>query len=199
MAKVFVFADHKADYEQLWKSCSVRLEHIAEVKKYADRIAKGKLRYEAIAKKLKAEIPHITWWIIGVIHHMEAGCDFNRYQHNGEKVGTVTKMVPKGKVFMTWEESAIDASRAHLKGLDGTIAKTLALLEGFNGYGYRLYHPDVKTPYLWSYTNQYSRGKYIEERDAAGIFHTKWKPDLVSKQCGIAAILKLMEATKLIP
>ena len=34
---------------------------------------------------------------------------------------------------------------------------------GFNGWGYRLYHPNVKTPYLWSYTDKYSKGKYIEK------------------------------------
>lgn len=194
MPKTFIFPEHRADYEKLWQTCIIKPAYQAEVQKYALRITANRARYEALATKLKAEIPHIAWWIIGLIHHMEAGCDFGKYQHNGEKLGAVTKLVPKGILFHTWEESAIDASRRHLKGLDGSIAKVLAVLEGFNGYGYRLYHPEVKTPYLWSYTNHYSKGKYIEEKDpATGKYVVRWKPDLVSKQCGIAAVLKHLE------
>ena len=190
----FFYAAHKDDYLHLWRTCVVKEEHKPEVARLAERIRKGKARYQAVADKLKAEIPHITWWIIGVIHHMEAGCDFRKYQHNGQKLGVKTTIVPKGILFHTWEESAIDASRRHLKGLDGSIEKVLAPLEGFNGYGYRIYHNDVKTPYLWSYTNHYKAGKYIEEKDASGRMVVRWKPELVSKQCGIAAIMKFLQA-----
>lgn len=196
--KVFKFAEHKADYEKLWAACTVSPAHLPEIKKLAERILKGKARYVSIAEKLKAKIPHITWWIIGVIHHMEASCDFGKYQHNGELLGKVTKKVPKGILFKTWEDSAVDASMRHLQSLDGTIARALCLLEGFNGYGYRLYHPDVKTPYLWSYSNLYTKGKYVEvwvekhPKTGKPGYMSQWKPDLVSKQAGTAVILKYL-------
>ncbi len=193
MGKTFVFSEHKADYELLWKTCVIKKEREIEIKNLADRILKNKARYVALASQLKSEIPHIEWWIIGLIHHMEAGCDFGKYQHNGEKLGAITKKVPKGILFKTWEESAIDASRRHLKVLDGGIARVLAVIEGFNGYGYRLYHPNVKTPYLWSYTNHYTKGKYVEYL-VRGVYRSKWEPELVSKQCGVVAILKYLHA-----
>ena len=156
----------------------------------------GKNRYQAVANKLMTDLPHIQWWLIGVIHHMEANCNFGRYQQNGAPVGEVSQIFPKGILFSNWEDSALAASRKQLTGLDGTIARTLAILEGFNGYGYRLFHPDVNSPYLWSYTNQYTKGKYIEEKDLAGVYQVLWKPNLVSQQCGIAAILKNLQARK---
>lgn len=190
MTKTFKYEEHKKDYENLWATCSIRPEHEKAVKALADRILKGRTQYEKVANMLAGELPHISWWIIGVIHHMEAGCDFNKYQQNGAPVGQVSKIVPKGIIFDSWEDSALAASRDELTGLDGTIAKTLAVLEGFNGYGYRLFHQDVKSPYLWSFTNHYTKGKYVEEKDAAGVYRVRWKPDLVSQQCGIAAILE---------
>lgn len=199
-----MFSKWKADYERLWNTCVISTAHTAEIKTNADRISKNKARYEALAAELKAEIPHITWWIIGVIHHMEATCDFTKYQHNGEKLGAVTKKVPKGLLFHTWEESALDASRKHLKELDGSIARVLYILEGFNGYGHRLYREPVKTPYLWSYTNHYKKGKYIEvwvdkvKKTGKPGYVSQWKPELVSKQCGTAAILKYLATTKAI-
>lgn len=182
IAKSFIFAVHKADYERLWATAVIKKEWEVAASSLAKRIILGKSRYEAVANALRKEIPYIEWWIIGVIHHMEAGCDFNKYQVNGEKVGTVTKLVPKGLKFDTWEESAIYGSRKHLKELDGSRGRLLALLEGFNGYGYRLYHPLVKSPYLWSGTQHYVKGKYAADG--------KWDGNLVSKQCGIVPILK---------
>jgi len=58
-------------------------------------------------------------------------------------------------------------------------------MESYNGWGYRLYHPNVKSPYLWSYSNQYEKGKYVAD--------ATWDKDAVSAQCGGAVLLKRME------
>ena len=63
-----------------------------------------------------------------------------------------------------------------------TISKTLDFLEKWNGLGYRKYHPDVNTPYLWSGTNHYEKGKYVSDG--------KWDKNAVSKQPGTVLILK---------
>src|SRR5262249_24093908 len=64
------------------------------------------------------------------------------------------------------------------------LAGTLYKLEEYNGFGYRLYHPDVLTPYLWSFSNQYSGGKYVADGT--------WSPTAKSKQCGAAVLLRRM-------
>src|SRR5207344_1050510 len=54
--------------------------------------------------------------------------------------------------------------------------------ESYNGMGYRRFHPEVKTPYLWSFTHHYTRGKYVADGT--------WSPTTVSKQVGAAALLR---------
>jgi lysozyme family protein len=49
-------------------------------------------------------------------------------------------------------------------------------------------HPEVLTPYLWSFTNHYTKGKFVADG--------KFDANAVSKQCGAAAILKLMLTSK---
>ena len=55
-------------------------------------------------------------------------------------------------------------------------------LEAYNGWGYRDHHPDVNSPYLWSFSNHYKSGKYV----ADGTFSAT----AVSAQCGAAVLLK---------
>jgi len=63
----------------------------------------------------------------------------------------------------------------------------LTILEGYNGFGYRTRHPEVLSPYLWSYSNHYESGKYV----ADGTF----SPSAVSQQCGAAILLRRMSET----
>ena len=79
-------------------------------------------------------------------------------------------------------QSALDALR--LKKLDQvtdwSVPHMLFLLEGYNGFGYR--RRGVATPYLWSFSNIYQRGKFVLDG--------KFDPDAVSRQCGAALMLK---------
>jgi hypothetical protein len=65
---------------------------------------------------------------------------------------------------------------------DWSIPGMLYRLEGFNGWGYRLYHPEVKSPYLWSGSTHYTSGKYIADGT--------WSDTAVSRQNGAATILR---------
>jgi hypothetical protein len=67
---------------------------------------------------------------------------------------------------------------------DWSVAGTLYQLERYNGWGYRLYHRDVLSPYLWSYSCHYSCGKYVADG--------KWSATAVSKQIGAAVLLRRM-------
>jgi hypothetical protein len=57
-------------------------------------------------------------------------------------------------------------------------------LEQYNGWGYRQYHHDVPSPYLWSFSSHYTKGKYV----ADGHFDA----NAVSQQCGGAVLLRRM-------
>ena len=144
----------------------------------------------------------MPWWFVALIHAMESSLSFTHHLHNGDPLTARTRNVPAfrpkdnpkanpklppgPKNPYTWEESADDA--LIMKGLDKwtdwSISASLCKLEEYNGWGYRSYHPDVRSPYLWSYTNQYTKGKYASD----GKFDAK----LVSGQPGAAAILRVL-------
>ena len=135
--------------------------------------------------------------MVGVIHALESSLNFGRHLHNGDPLTARTVQVPAGRPKtgqppFTWEASASDALRfqGFDKWKDWSIPGTLFKLEGYNGFGYRDHHPDVPSPYLWSFSNHYSRGKYV----ADGTF----SPTAVSAQCGVAVLLRRMAEKKLI-
>src|SRR5436309_1074388 len=50
--------------------------------------------------------------------------------------------------------------------------------------GYRRYHPEVRSPYLWSGSTHYTSGKYVEDG--------RWSDTAVSRQLGAAVLLRRM-------
>lgn len=171
------------EYQQLFASCTVRPEHRAAVERLAQQVLKQQPRYLKVAQATQ-----IPWPIIAVIHAMESSQRFDRHLHNGDPLHSRTVRVPAyrplGAPPFTWETSAIDALQ--YSGLaqwrDWSIAGTLFKLEAYNGWGYRRYHTQVLSPYLWSFSEHYQRGKYA----ADGRFDSQ----LVSQQCGAALLLK---------
>jgi hypothetical protein len=119
---------------------------------------------------------------------IEGGLNFSTHLHNGDSLSQKTVHVPKGRPDgnppFEWIDSAADAL-----GFDGlssqrnwTLASSLDALEGFNGFGYRRSDIDIPSPYLWSFSNHYTKGKFGSD----GHFNR----DLVSEQCGAAVLLK---------
>lgn len=147
-------------------------------------------RYERISRLCGGTIP---WDFIAIIHHMECGLSFAKHLHNGDPLSARTRLVPAGRPAagsppFTFEASAVDALTMKGKEFhlvtDWSIPALLYRLEGFNGYGYRKFHPDVLSPYLWSGSNHYTRGKYIADG--------QWSRSAISKQLGTALILKAL-------
>jgi lysozyme family protein len=111
--------------------------------------------------------------------------------HNGDYPLTArTRQVPAGRPLKwlpptDWESSALDAMR--LLGFTGqsdwSLERTLYRLEVYNGLGYR--GLGVLTPYLWSFSNHYDRGKYVADG--------KFSATARSQQCGAAVMLKLLQ------
>ena len=174
------------EYEALFASARVRPEHVREVTATAHRVMlpANLARYRAV--EAATGVPA---WVVGIIHSMEAGGNFSSHLHNGDPLTERTVQVPAGRPTagvppFTWEASAIDALRFHDldQWTEWTVAGIGYVFERYNGFGYRNNHPEVKSPYLWSFTTVYSSGKYIEDH--------KWSPTAVSKQCGAMAILR---------
>lgn len=181
------FETVRADYETLFSSCRIRDDKRAKVDWYLSRLKdpSARRRYEEVAEE--ACVP---WYFVGIIHAMEASFSFRSHLHNGDSLKRRTRHVPAGRPAsgappFDWTISAIDALRyAKLTHLgDWSLAAMLYRWESYNGFRSRVLHK-INTPYLWSFSNHYARGKYVSD----GV----WNGAAVSKQCGAAVMLKAL-------
>jgi lysozyme family protein len=179
------FADLKAEYEAEWANCEIRADKRSTVDTACvAKLNANRARYEQVARRFG----NMPWYFVGIIHGMEAGFRFDRHLHNGDPLTARTVRVPRGRPAgnppFTWEASAQDALADEGFGAvtDWSDPNLLYLWERYNGLGYRF--KGLRTPYLWSYSNLYSKGRYV----ADGVFD----PNAESKQCGAAVMLKAL-------
>ena len=149
---------------------------------YLSKITSGEARYKKVE-----QLSGVPWEVIAVIHCLECSGDFGKHLHNGDPIEAKTVRVPKGRPKAndwTWESSAVDALQYDkLQKVDwNDTEKGLYAIEAYNGLGYEKYHPEVNSPYLWSGSHYYSKGKYVADG--------KWSATAVSKQMGAAVLLK---------
>lgn len=184
MAKVYFGKALAAEYWRLYKGCSIEPAHFDETDEIVDEILSSKARYETVENALG-----VPWYVVASIHAMESGLDFTRHLHNGDPLDQRTVHMPAGRPAQgeppfSWEESAIDALRLSRLNRVGewTLPRMLYELEGYNGWGYRLYHPHVLSPYLWSGTHCYVSGKYTADG--------RWSDSAKSRQIGAATLIR---------
>lgn len=191
MAKVSLTESLRRQYVELFTSCVVSSSRAADVERLVDQLVANRPRYEAVTAA-----QGVPWHVIAVIHNMESGQRFSAHLHNGDPLTARTVHVPAGRPKtgqppFSWEDSAADA--LGMKGLgagtDWTLAGTLYQIERYNGFGYRQYHPHVLSPYLWSFSNHYTRGKYTADGT--------WSDTATSAQCGAAVLLRRMTERRL--
>lgn len=182
----------RTEYSNLFATCEVSPARLTSIDSDVSHIAANKARYQTVGDPLS-----IPWYFIGVIHLMEASLSFTTHLHNGDPLSARTVHVPagrpaKGDPPFTWEQSATDALK--LRNLDRVAEWStpgiLYQMEGYNGFGYRVNHPTVLSPYLWSGSNHYTTGKYVADG--------KFDPDAVSAQIGGAVILRRMAESQII-
>lgn len=186
MSSGISFENLCADYALLLSTASVRPAFRPTAEREAHRIELSRPRYESVSGLIGC-----PWWMVGIIHSLEGGLDFGTHLHNGDPLTARTKHVPRGRPTggeppFSWEESATDALL--YEGFDefkpviwSSPEGVLYALELFNGMGYRRFHPQVKSPYLWAGTNHYERGKYTSDG--------RWDANAVSRQIGAAALM----------
>lgn len=190
----------QSEYEYLYNSMDVPHRSLSifrwHQKHLLNKIVINKHRYEHIEK-----CTGCPWTIIATIHMKECGLSFKKHLHNGNLLSNGrTTWVPKdrpklpplnGSIY-TWDESAIDAIQYELekndinpKTIDWNIATALWFMEAYNGWGYRVYHKDVFSSYLWANTNHHSSGRYVADG--------KWDQTAKPKNIGAALIMRELD------
>ena len=150
---------------------------------------KNRARYQAVATKtgVPAEL-------IAAIHWRESDGDFNTYLHQGDPLGKPAKNWPTNiPVFTKWEEAAVHAlnMKKTLRddlGMTASTTDVAALAtyaEHYNGLGY--FKRGRVSPYVFSGTDQYSKGKYVRD----GVFDANVR----DRQLGVLAMLKSIAGT----
>lgn len=192
MPKITYNAELRASYQYLFDTCIIRPEKYVTVDAVINKILTAKDRYETVGLPL-----NIPWYFIGIVHYMEASCNFKTHLHNGDPLTAKTVHVPAGRPVggtppYTWEFSAQDALK--IKNLDKwpdwDVPGILFKLEAYNGFGYRNLQQPIPSPYLWSFSNHYNKGKYVADGH--------YDPNAVSAQCGAGVLLRRFTEKQLI-
>lgn len=164
-----------------WSSARIKPDWEPDIRKTVDKILAGRQRYQTVESETG-----VPWQLVGILHELECDCDFSKHLHNGDPLTARTVRVPAGRPVegqppYTWHESALDALRrlGWHRVVSWPITMALDMLERYNGLGYR--SKGVPSPYLWSGTTAYLKGKYVRD----GVYD----PEAVSKQIGAAPLL----------
>ena len=174
------------EYAAWFAAAQIRPEFRESTDWHLTMMRQSRSRYERLGKRLG-----IPWSFIAATHGLEASFNFRAHFHNGDfPLSRRTRQVPANRPPTwlppsDWESSAADALR--LLGFTGqsdwSLPRTLYRLEAYNGFGYR--RAGRASPYLWSFSSLYSRGKFVADG--------KFDPKARSKQCGAAVMLKLLD------
>jgi lysozyme family protein len=174
------------EYYGLWSQMIISPSKLAEIDSYLDQIARHQDRYDAVSATTA-----VPWYVISVIHCLEASLSFAAHLHNGDPLTARTVNDPSGRPLsgsppFSWQESAVDALQYDrmVGPHEWSVAGIGYLLEGYNGWGYRYFHPEINSPYLWSFSNLYSSGKYVKDN--------KYSATAVSDQSGAMVLLRRM-------
>lgn len=179
------YGDLKDEYVACFRAAQPRPERAGDLGFYLARLKKHRDRYQAAGDPLG-----IPWYFIGCIHALESGFDFNTHLFNGDPLTARTVHVPAGQPEAppangeryTWEESAAAAMKHRAFDLDRdwSLPRLLYRWEGYNGFGYR--SRGVPTPYLWSFSTLYDKGRFVADH--------QFDPNATSKQAGAATMVK---------
>ncbi len=173
-----------------WEAANLRPQDSIRLDKAVALYQRLKPRYEAIQAMRPNGVPAP---ILFCLHYRESDNDFTCHFHEGSPLAHRTRDEPKGRLIhpdppYTWQQSAEDAyyvcERPPLDKINwSNLQAALDKMESFNGYGYRRH--GIDSPYLWSGTNLYSRGKFPSDG--------RFDPLAVDRQLGCVAILKRMQ------
>jgi lysozyme family protein len=172
-------ADLAADYNARWRAMVVRPERLAAADEVARRMASREARYRAITDPLG-----VPWYWLAAVHELEHSGRFTTSMVVTDPIDVRPgQPIPDATITdAQWDDTARALLRARAlplwRGWD--VPGLMYQWERYNGMGYRPLN--VPSPYLWSFSNQYTAGKFIR----AGVF----SPTTVSAQPGTAVLLR---------
>jgi lysozyme family protein len=187
------------DLAALWATMDITSP--ATVAQIAHRIASGQSRYQTVVDVLVAKGGNIPWQFIGLVHWMECNLSWNHHLYNGDPLTARTIHYPPGRPIagappFTWEFSAEAAltDQGMTGHKDWSIPGMLDTLERYNGLGYR--KVGIYSPYLWSFSSNYTSGKFIEilkdtSNPSLG-YHSVFSSITISQEVGAAPLLKYL-------
>lgn len=176
----------KTEYGRMFRKLEIRPQYQQSADWHLAMMRRSRSQYQRVEAATG-----VPWHFIAATHALEASFNFRAHLHNGDfPLSARTRQVPSGRPSVwlppsDWESSAKDALGllGYVGQTDWSLERTLYRLEAYNGLGYR--KRGVPTPYLWSFSNHYDRGKFV----ADGRFSATAK----SQQCGAAVMLKLLQ------
>ena len=161
--------DYQDQYEELFRDCQI--VDPGKQQEVDDDIRGMRVhqdRYAALADQLG-----VPWYFVAVVHQREASGNFSQSVRDGHRL-------PAG---LSWEEDALAVMQEQCGGWHNwTLPGLLYRLEAYNGFGYRQYQ--INSPYLWSFSTCYTRGKFVEDH--------RFDPVQVDAQPGTAVVLHRM-------
>lgn len=172
------------DYLALWATMKVSPDWRASADAIAKRIIAAQNRYATVVAGTK-----VPWWFVAVVHAMECSLRFDKHLHNGDPLTDRTVQEPRhrppsGSPPFTWEESAVDAIAYEglTKITDWPLRTVLYRWHCYNGINNEYTRRGIPTPYLWSGSQHYTKGKYVADH--------VFDPEKPSGQVGAAVILR---------
>src|SRR6266436_1034706 len=86
------FKDLAVEYKNLWDQAKIRPEKAAGVADIAKKLRDLKTNYDEVSA-----ITTVPWYVIGLIHSLEASFDMKAHLHNGDPLTARTVQVPSGR------------------------------------------------------------------------------------------------------
>jgi lysozyme family protein len=170
-----------------WSRAHIHAEWQKVIDATADRLTlpANKVRFQTVERN-----EGVKWFAVAIIKEREAGADpaFKLSIAQGDPWASPSRHVPAGRgPFVSWEGAAhdalVDCAPYAARWHDWSIGGLLTILEKYNGVGYAA--KGLPSPYVWSATDQYVKGKYVRD----GVFD----PEFVDRQIGCAALLIAMQ------
>jgi lysozyme family protein len=161
-----------------------------------------KARYQEISRGVWGKPDY--WGVVAVAHWRESSGHFSTYLGNGQLLGQVTTIEPKGRgpffdhdtdpplrdaFYRGALDALIDVQHADrwVRTYGSSPGSLLTFLESLNGYGYAdgpSGHPPMASPYIWGGTSEQQIGKYPRDHF--------FDPNAWDSQLGCAGLLRYM-------
>lgn len=161
----------------------------AAVKRAAAMLS-HKADYQRIAANIELKHQrHVPWWSIPLVHERECIRGVDNWTCNiaqGEPYNIKSRIIPHSGPFGSFDEAAMDALYVQAPRLamwnNWSLGGVATINEMYNGLGYA--KRGRASPYVWSGTNVYIKGKYVADK--------KYDPEKVDTQIGVIVMLKAL-------